>query len=149
MNDLNLLQDTITSFFGKLIIINESLFTQISVVAAQDEMLTYNNRILQIGDVKWQISLTAYRLILHTATKTDDPRMKEVVKYLSSIYGEPGITEDMPNTYFWPETFYHQKTQNTEVKLCAGHSEGSRIYFKFANKPIPWCGNAQNPWTWP
>ncbi len=150
LGDLYILQDTIYSFLGKPIIINDSVFTRISEVAAQDRMLTYNSdSTLQIGDVKWNIKFTAYDMVLYTSTKTDDSRMKEVINYLSSIYGEPWTTEREPNTYYWPEPFTNSATQKTDVRLRQGYPCGFRILFEIGHKNIPHCGNAHNPRTWP
>ena len=150
LGDLYILQDTIYSFLGKPIIISDSVFTRISEVAAQDRMLTYNSdSTLQIGDVKWNIKFTAYNMVLYTSTKTDDSRMKEVINYLSSIYGEPWTTEREPNTYYWPEPFTNSATQKTDVRLRRGYQDGSRILFEIGHKNIPHCGNAHNPRTWP
>ena len=150
LSDLYILHDTIYSFVGKPIIISDSVFTHISEVAAEDTMLTYNrDRTLQIGGVKWQIKFTAYNMMLFTSTQIDDPRMAEVIKYLSSIYGEPWTTEKRPNNYYWPEPFLDEATQKTNVHLRPGYPDGSFILFEIAHKNIPHCGNAHNFRTWP
>ena len=82
-------QTTIFSFLGKQIIINDSLCEQIASVANQDEMLSYNDSIIQIGDVRWRINLMSNSIALMTSVQPDDPKMKQVVKYLNSIYGKP------------------------------------------------------------
>ena len=82
-------QTTIISFMGKPIIINDSLCEQIASVANQDDMLSYNDSIIQIGDVRWRINLMPNSIALMTSVQPDDPKMKQVVKYLNSIYGNP------------------------------------------------------------
>ena len=82
-------QTAIYSFLGKPIIINDSLCEQIASVANQDEMLSYNDSIIQIGDVRWRINLMPRSIALMTSVQPDNPKMKQVVKYLNSIYGKP------------------------------------------------------------
>lgn len=82
-------QNTISSFLGKPVIINDSLFEQIASVANQDDMLSYNDSIIQIGDVRWKINLMSNSIALMTSVQPDDPKMKQVVKYLNGIYGKP------------------------------------------------------------
>ncbi len=150
LSDLHILHDTIYSFVGKPIIISDSVFTRISEVAAEDTMLTYNrDSTLQIGGMKWKIIFTAYNMKLFTSTKVDDPRMAEVIKYLSSIYGEPWTTEKRPNTYYWPKPFTDKATQKTYVCLEPGYPNGSYIFFDIGHKKIFHCGNGYNPGTWP
>ena len=82
-------QTTIFSFLGKPVIINDSLCEQIASVANQDDMLSYNDSIIQIGDVRWRINLMPNSIALMTSVQPDDPKMKQVVKILNSIYGKP------------------------------------------------------------
>lgn len=77
------------SFLGKSVIINDSLCEQIASIANQDEMLSYSDSIVQIGDVRWRINLMPNSIALMTSVQPDDPKMKQVVKYLNSIYGKP------------------------------------------------------------
>ena len=46
-------QDTLSSFLGKAIVINDKIYEQISAIAAQDKKLSYSNKIIQIVDVRW------------------------------------------------------------------------------------------------
>ena len=80
---------TIFSFLGKSVIINNSLSEQIASIANQDEMLSYSDSIVQIGDVRWRVNLMPNSIALMTSVQPDDPKMKQVVKYLNSIYGKP------------------------------------------------------------
>ena len=82
-------QDTIFSFLGKPIVINDKIYEQISAIAAQDKMLSYSDSIIQIGDVRWRINLMSDGIVLLTSVQPDDPKMKQVVKYLNRIYGKP------------------------------------------------------------
>ena len=87
-------QDTIQSFLGWPIIINSSICEQIDAIAAQDPILTYGDSILSIADVKWRINLMPKTIALMTSVQPDDPKMKEVVNYLNSVYGKPYDGED-------------------------------------------------------
>ena len=82
-------QTTIYSFFGKPIVINDLIDEQISAIADQDKMLSYNDSIIQIGDVRWGVNLMPDCIVLMTSVQPNDPKMKQVVKYLNSIYGKP------------------------------------------------------------
>ena len=87
-------QDTISSFWGKPIVINDKIYEQISAIAAQDKILSYSDSIIQIGNVRWRINLMSDNIVLMTSVQPDDPRMKQVVKYLNSIYGKPHEDEE-------------------------------------------------------
>ena len=87
-------QDTIQSFLGRPVVINNSICEQIDAIAAQDPILTYGDSILSIADVKWRINLMHKTIALMTSVQPDDPNMKEVVKYLNSVYGKPYYGED-------------------------------------------------------
>jgi SanA protein len=87
-------QDTIQSFLGWPIIINSSICEQIDAIAAQDPILTYGDSVLSIADVKWRINLMPNTIALMTSVQPDDPKMKEVVNYLNSVYGKPYDGED-------------------------------------------------------
>lgn len=82
-------QTTIYSFFGKPIIINDSLCEQIVSIAGQDEMLSYNDSIIKIGEVWWRLNVMPNSIALMTSVQPDDPKMKHVIKYLNGIYGKP------------------------------------------------------------
>lgn len=91
----NYSKTTIFSFLGKPIIINDSLCEQIVSVANQDEMLSYNDSIIQIGDVRWRIHVMQNSIALMTSVQPDDPKMKQVVTYLNQIYVNPMMTKRM------------------------------------------------------
>lgn len=85
---------TIESFLGKPIVINNSVYEQISTIAEQDKMLSYSDSIIQIGDVRWGVNLMPDGIALMTSVQHDDPKMKYVVRYLNSIYGKPYQDDD-------------------------------------------------------
>ena len=53
----NIPQDTIQSFLGRPVVINNSICEQIETIATQDEMLSYEDSIVTIAGVKWRINL--------------------------------------------------------------------------------------------
>ena len=124
-------QDTISSFWGKPIVINDKIYEQISAIAAQDKILSYSDSIIQIGDVRWRINLMSDGIVLLTSVQPDDPKMKQVVKYLIGIYGKPyeedgydikWSSSDDPVDIFRPGS--------TLVRLRRVHSEeGGTILF--------------------
>ena len=54
--DNSMPKDTIQSFLGKQLLLNDSVYEQISFIASQDKMLSYKDSILQIGDVRWRVN---------------------------------------------------------------------------------------------
>lgn len=126
-------QDTISSFWGKPIVINDKIYEQISAIAAQDKMLSYSDSIIQIGDVRWRINLMSDGIVLLTSVQPDNPKMKQVVKYLTGIYGKPyeeddydikWSSSDNPSDIFRPGS--------TLIHLRRVHSEegGTILFFK-------------------
>ena len=124
-------QDTISSFLGKPIVINDKIYEQISAIAAQDKILSYSDSIIQIGDVRWRINLMSDGIVLLTSVQPDDPKMKQVVKYLTGIYGKPyeeddydikWSSSDNPSDIFRPgSTLIHLRRVHSE--------EGGTILF--------------------
>ena len=94
LSDQVIPQDTIQSFLGRPVVINNSICEQIDAIAAQDPILTYGDSILSIADVNWRINLMPKTIALMTSVQPDDPKMKEVVKYLNCVYGKPYDGED-------------------------------------------------------
>ena len=126
-------QDTISSFLGKPIVINDKIYEQISAIAAQDKMLSYSDSIIQIGNVRWCVSLMSNNIVLMTSVQPDDSKMKQVVKYLTGIYGKPyeeddydikWSSSDNPSDIFRPGS--------TLIHLRRVHSEegGTILFFK-------------------
>ncbi len=87
-------QDTLSSFLGKSIVINDKICEQISAIAAQDKKLSYSDSIIQILNVRWRENLMSGGIVLMTSVQPDDPMMKQVVKYLTGIYGKPYENEE-------------------------------------------------------
>ena len=87
-------QDTIFSFLGKPIVINDKICEQISAIAAQDKKLSYSDSIIQIVNIRWRVNLMSGGIVLMTSVQPDDPKMKQVVKYLTGIYGKPYEDEE-------------------------------------------------------
>ena len=137
------MQDTIYSFLGKPLIIDDSVFTHISAIADQDTMLSYSNRILQIGDVRWEIKFNPFNMILTSSTTADDPSMQEVIKYLKSIYGEPRTIEKRPFEYHW--SFSDNLVTSVGLRPQYPKEEGTRISFKIGNEPPRWCATGIVP----
>jgi hypothetical protein len=127
-------QDTIFSFLGKPIVINNKIYHQISTIAAQDKMLSYSNSIIQICDVRWRIHLMQNSIALMTSVQPDDSKMKQVVKYLNSIYGKPYQDED-GYSIKWSssdDSLDIFKSGSTLVHLCRVSSGegGTFLFFK-------------------
>ena len=127
-------QDTISSFLGKPIVINDKIYEQISAIAAQDKMLSYNDSIIQIGNVRWCVSLMSNNIVLMTSVQPDDSKMKQVVKYLTGIYGKPYEDEEDGYDIKWsssdnPSDIF--RPGSTLVHLRRVHSDegGTFLFF--------------------
>ena len=127
-------QDTVSSFFGKPIVINDKIYEQISAIAAQDKMLSYSDSIIQIGDVRWRVNLMSGGIVLMTSVQPDDPKMKQVVKYLNRIYGKPYEDEEDGYDIKWsssddPVDIF--RPGSTLVRLRRVHSDegGTFLFF--------------------
>ena len=128
-------QDTISSFLGKPIVINDKIYEQMSVVAAQDKELSYSDSIIQILNVRWRVNLKPNNFVLMTSVQPDNPKMKQVVKYLNSIYGKPYEDEEDGYDIKWsssddPLNIF--RPGSTLVHLRRVHSEegGTFLFFK-------------------
>ena len=86
--------NTISSFLGKPIVISDNIYEQMSVVATQDKKLSYSDSTIQIVNVRWRVNLMSGGIVLMTSVQPDDPKMKQVVKYLTGIYGKPYEDEE-------------------------------------------------------
>ena len=133
-NDV-VVQDTVSSFFGKPIVINDKIYDQISAIATQDKMLSYSDSIIQIGNVRWRVNLKSDNIVLMTSVQPDDPKMKQVVKYLSDIYGKPYEDEEDGYDIKWsssdnPSDIF--RPGSTLVHLRRVHTEegGTFLFFK-------------------
>ena len=127
--------NTISSFLGKPIVINDSICEQISAIATQDKMLSHSDSIIQIGNVRWCVSLMSNNIVLMTSVQPDKPKMKQVVKYLTGIYGKPYEDEEDGYDIKWsssdnPSDIF--RPGNTLVHLRRVRSEegGTSLFFK-------------------
>ena len=57
-------QDTIYSFLGKPIVINNKIYEQILAIATQDHKLSYGDSIIQIVNVRWRVNLMSGGIVL-------------------------------------------------------------------------------------
>ena len=94
-------QDTISSFLGKPIVINDKIYEQISTIATQDKKLSYSDTIIQIVNVRWRVNLMSDNIVLMTSVQPDDPKMKQVVEYMNGIYGKPYDDEEDGYSIKW------------------------------------------------
>ena len=132
--DGNISQTTINSFLGKPIIINDSLCEQIASIANQDSMLTCNDSIIQIGDVRWRINLMSNSIALMTSVQPDDPKMKRVVEYLNGIYGKPYQNDEDGYSIKWSssdDSLNIFRPGSTLVHLRRVHSEEGGTFLIF------------------
>ena len=127
-------QDTISSFLGKPIVINDKICEQISTIAAQDKKLSYSDSIIQIVNVRWRVNLMSGGIVLMTSVQPDDLKMKQVVKYLNCIYGKPYEDEEDGYDIKWsssdnPLNIF--RPGSTLVHLRRVHSEegGTLLFF--------------------
>ena len=126
-NDVNVVeQDTLFSFLGKPIVINDKIYDQISAIANQEKKLSYSDSIIQIVNVRWRVNLMSGAIVLLTSVQPDDPQMKLVDKYLNSIYGKPYEDEEDGYDIKWsssndPIDIF--KPGSTLVHLCRIRSE--------------------------
>lgn len=127
-------QTTIFSFLGKPIIINDSLCEQIASIANLDEMLSYSDSIVQIGDVKWRINIMPNAIALMTSVQPDDPKMKQVVEYLNGIYGKPYQDDEDGYSIKWSSSGDYLdifKPGSTLVRLRRVHTEEGGTFLIF------------------
>ena len=134
--DVNMVElNTISSFLGKPIVINDSICEQISAIATQDKMLSYSDSIIQIGNVKWRIKLMSNNIILMSSVQPDNPKMKQVIKYLNSIYGKPYEDEEDGYDIKWSSSddpLNSFRSGCTLIHLRRAHSEegGTNLIFQ-------------------
>ena len=134
--DVNMVElNTISSFLGKPIVINDSICEQISAIATQDKMLSYSDSIIQIGNVRWRVNLMSGDIVLMTSVQPDNPKMKQVVKYLNSIYGKPYEEYEDGYSIKWSssdDSLDIFKSGSTLVHLCRVSSGegGTFLFFK-------------------
>jgi hypothetical protein len=98
-------------------------------------MLSYGDSILQIGDVRWRVNLDLPNIVLFTSVQPDDPKMKQVVKYLNSIYGNPYQDDEDGYSIKWSssdDSLDINRPGSTLVHLRRVHSEegGTFLFIK-------------------
>ena len=128
-------QDTISSFLGKPIVINDKIYEQISATAAQDKMLSYSDSIIQIGNVRWCVSLMSNNIVLMTSVQPDEPKMKQVVKYLTGIYGKPYEDEEDGYDIKWsssdnPSDIFRPGSTLVHLRRVRSEEGGTFLFFK-------------------
>jgi hypothetical protein len=128
-------QDTISSFLGKPIVINDKIIEQISAIAAQDKMLSYSDSIIQIGNVRWCINLMSDNIVLMTSVQPDEPKMKQVVKYLTGIYGKPYEDEEDGYDIKWsssdnPSDIFRPGSTLVHLRRVRSEEGGTFLFFK-------------------
>ena len=134
--DLNVAElYTISSFLGKPIVINDSICEQISAIATQDKMLSYSDSIIQIGNVKWRIKLMSNNIVLMSSVQPDNPKMKQVVKYLNSIYGKPYEDEEDDYDIKWsssddPLNIFRSGCTLVHLRRVRSEGSGTSLIFQ-------------------
>ena len=128
-------QDTISSFLGKPIVINDKIYEQISAIAAQDKILSYSDSIIQIGNVRWRINLMSDNIVLMTSVQPDDPKMKQVLKYLTGIYGKPYENEEDGYDIKWsssddPSDIFRPGCTLIHLRRVRSEKGGTYLFFK-------------------
>ena len=120
------------SFFGKPVVLDDSthIMQQITEIVESDTMLSISGRVLTVGNVGFGINIHSGFLSLLSSTQADDPKMKEVLEYLSSIYGIPD--EDEPDNYWWRERADGDNLGRLIVRMRPFHSEegGTVLFFE-------------------
>ena len=119
--DNSMPKDTIQSFLGKQLLLNDSVYEQISFIASQDKMLSYKDSILQIGDVRWRVNFVYCRnpwesypcIRMQSNIQLDDPKMKMVIRYMNSKYGKPYSIDE--NSIGWSSS---EDSDNTHIPGC-------------------------------
>ena len=86
--------DTIASFLGHQIVLNDSALLQIEKIASNDDFLYIEGDVLKIGNVSWGINVSTDGITLISSIEPNDIHMAEVIRYLNKIYGKPYEKED-------------------------------------------------------
>jgi len=123
------------SFFGEPIVMDDwtSIHHQIRVIASENDMLNYATDIdlcvLSIGEVGFGVNIDGDGIHLIASIQPDDPKMRHVIDYLNSIYGEP--EEDDPDCYCWRAGANGRCTDGMVIRLRPLHSEegGTVLFF--------------------
>lgn len=98
-------------------------------------MLSYDGRILQIGKVRWGVNPGQSEIILLTSVQPDAPEMKQVVKYLSGIYGKPYEYEDDGFDIKWssspsPDSVFNGNCTLVHLRRVYSEAGGTSLFFQ-------------------
>ena len=135
-NDVNVVeQDTLFSFLGKPIVINDKICEQISAIANQDKKLSYSDSIIQIVNVRWRVNLMSGAIVLMTSVQPNNPKMKHVVKYLTGIYGKPYEDEEDGYDIKWsssddPLDIFRPDCTLVHLRRVRSEEGGTSLIFK-------------------
>lgn len=85
--------------------------------------------VLSIGEVDFGVNIDGDGIHLIASIQPDDPKMRHVIDYLNSIYGEP--EEDDPDCYCWRAGANGGCTDGMVIRLRPLHSEegGTVLFF--------------------
>lgn len=84
--------------------------------------------VLSIWEVEFRVNNDGDGIRLITSTQPDDPKMKQVIEYLNSIYGEP--EKDEPDNYRWGVGGNEDYLVGKVIRLRPLHSEeGGSVLF--------------------
>ena len=118
--------DTISSFFGHQLIMNDSVLQQIEAIATNDDFLFADERILKTGNVEWEINVNPNSVMLSSNLEPDNYEMVKVINYLNMIYGKPyedeedgfdikwSSLDDPQDIYFPGSTLVHLRRVNSD-----------------------------------
>lgn len=89
--------DTISSFVGYSVVLNNDVYEQIAEIARKDKMISYSDSVLYIGKVGWRINYRESKnfILLITSVEPDTPQMEPVISYLKRLYGTPYEEDDV------------------------------------------------------
>ena len=120
-------------FYGKPVILDDSthIMQQITEIVESDTMLSIDGRELTVSKVEFGINFHSGFLSLLSSTQPDDPKMKEVIEYLNSIYGTP--EEDEPDNYWWYVGADEDYLGKLVARLRPLHSEEGGTVLFFGN----------------
>lgn len=118
------------SFFGKPVMLDDSthIMQQITEIVENDTMLSIDGWVLKVGQVSFRMNIMDDGLSLNSSTQPDDPKMKQVIEYLNSIYGVP--EEDEPDNYWWWVGTNEDYPDGMVIRLRPLHfEEGGTVLF--------------------
>jgi hypothetical protein len=98
-------------------------------------MLSYSDSIIQIGNVKWRIKLMSNNIVLMSSVQPDNPKMKQVVKYLNSIYGKPYEDEEDDYDIKWsssddPLNIFRSGCTLVHLRRVRSEGSGTSLIFQ-------------------